>query len=114
MNRTTRIIGILLLWVPVALADSDWTPLHTAADEGDVAEATKLLKNQPTLVNSTDSGGHTPLHLAAFSGRAAMTKLLLANGAKINAPDGCGWTPLHTAAARGHKDVAELLVQNHA
>jgi ankyrin repeat protein len=95
-------------------AFGDWTEAHTAADAGDTDTLTRALEKQPGLVDAKDSGDHTPLHLAAFDGRAGAAAVLLAHGASMCARDVCGWTALHTAVVRDHRDVVELLVAKGA
>ncbi len=49
--------------------------------------------------------GATPLHLAAYYGRAEAMQMLLELGADANALDVHGQTPLHTAVIRGSADA---------
>jgi hypothetical protein len=44
---------------------ADYTPLHYAALQGDLAEVKALLKDHPDRVSSQDINGETPLHVAA-------------------------------------------------
>ena len=85
------------------------TPLHWAADGGDVAIAAALLAAGAD-VSLTTGGGQTPLHWAANGGHAAVVATLLAAGAEVNAKSDDGGTPLRFAAGGGHVSaVAELL-----
>jgi ankyrin repeat protein/protocatechuate 3,4-dioxygenase beta subunit len=98
------------------------TPLHNAAQSGDLERVKELLKKNPGLVSSkgTNSYGSTPLqggtalHLAARKGDMAMVTLLLASNADVNAVDNAGWTPLHEAAFGGNKEVVALLLAHGA
>lgn len=58
-----------------------------------------------------DQDGLTPLHLAAFTGRADMVGALLRSGADVAAVDIYGETALHLAARGGHANVVELLLK---
>lgn len=54
--------------------------------------------------------GTTPLHLAAYTGKARAVQLLLSSGASVHAQNCDGQTPLFEAAAAGHREAAELLL----
>ena len=58
--------------------------------------------------------GTTPLHLAAYSGKAEAVQLLISNGASVHAQNCDCQTPLFEAAAAGHCAAAEVLVQHGA
>jgi cytohesin len=74
------------------------TPLHIAAQMGDV-ELVELLLENTKDVNTPDESGATPLHLAAGSGQKEVAELLLAKKADVNARDNGDQTPLHFAVA---------------
>jgi ankyrin repeat protein len=50
-----------------------------------------------------DSGGQTPLHLAAIAGQAQSCRILMANGADLSAQTYQGYTPLEVAAEPAQK-----------
>ena len=86
------------------------TPLHVAADKGQL-EVARLLIERGAAVNAvTDSGHITPMHDAAFSGQVAMVEFLLAQGADPNARDTeFQATPLAWARFNGQDEVAAVL-----
>ena len=84
-----------------------YTPLHTAAKEGQTAKVWALIKKGANLEAKAD--GYTPLHWAAQNGHEAVAKLLIDNKANLEAKDKWEYTSLHLAAQNGHKDVAKLL-----
>lgn len=80
-----------------ALADakdeSGQTPLHVAAQMGDV-EVVELLLQSAKDINVQDETGVTPLHLAS---QKDVAELLLAKKANVNARNNMDQTPLHYA-----------------
>jgi protocatechuate 3,4-dioxygenase beta subunit len=99
------------------------TPLHNAAQNGDLEKVKALLKKNPGLVSSKGTNsyggtmslrGGTALHLAARKGDMAMVALLLTSNADVNATDNDGRVPLHEATSGGHADVVELLLAHGA
>ncbi|KAJ6702129.1 CENTAURIN/ARF [Salix koriyanagi] len=63
------------------------TLLHLACETADVGML-ELLLQYGANINSTDSGGQTPLHRCILRGRAAFAKMLLARGADPRAVNG--------------------------
>ena len=90
------------------------TPLHGAAQDGNVKLVRILLGRAETNVNAANQFGWTPLHYAAIGGHIKCIQLLLNNGAELNAKDNANRTPLHFAAKNGHKECVALLLQNGA
>src|SRR5450631_3479245 len=119
------------------------TPLHDAAQAGDVQRAGALIMDDPSAVNVRDKRGFTPLSMAAQTGRLAVVKLLIDKGAavdaKVNYPgapasvvefysdpatvklltikaplNAIGATPLYIAAKEGQVAVARVLLENGA
>jgi uncharacterized protein len=104
------------------------TPLLVAAKVGD-APAVELLLKYKADVELPNSGGVTPLMVAAGMGHSfnptrgryktdddgvACVKLLQAAGGKINEADLEGQTALHAAAQHGWDDTVKLLVADGA
>lgn len=94
LNKGASIdVGIRRDWWPV------WTLLHGAIWENRIALA-QLLLNHDLDVDSLDTAGRTPLHIAVIRPIDASetdVQLLLANGASIDIRDGNGDTPLNLA-----------------
>ena len=89
------------------------TPLHRAAQNGNIEEVRRLLENGAD-VNAQANNGSTPLHAAAEKGQREVVQLLLDRGADIEVRDMFGDRPLHTAAEEGQREVVECLVKNGA
>ena len=85
--------------------------LHFAAQDGDVEEVQRLLKDgyQP---NVFDELGKTPLHYAAERGHLDVLRTLIASGADVNAHDErvIGNTPLREVADNCSYEVAKILI----
>ena len=95
-------------------------PLHLVsqqyfAKEGN-ANATRLLLQQGTDVNTRDKQQATPLHFASFGGYFEIALALLDHGADVNARNADGRTPLHRVSLSsrmrfesGYKEVNRLV-----
>jgi ankyrin repeat protein len=90
------------------------TALHWAADHGDTALTTLLLRAHANLRATTRIGDYTPLHVASKSGNAAVVKALLDAGGDAKAVTTSGATALHFAAAAGSPDAISALVDHGA
>jgi len=88
-----------------------WTPLHSAAFQGNTACVELLLKLKAN-VNAVHNQGKSALHLAAAQGRSAICTLLLEAGADINLQDHQGMTPIHEAGYRGQSTVYNELIRD--
>jgi ankyrin repeat protein len=91
----------------------------TTADEppfGRGLDLRVILKNAkahhlPVQLDTTLSGGGTPLHVAATQGDPEAVRRVLQDCGDPNAPDDRSATPLHFAAAKGNPDVLALLIK---
>ena len=86
------------------------SPLHLAAQSGDVVTVQRLL-DAGNRVDPVDGIGRTPLHLAALAGHVEVASLLLDRGADPNARAAFQMTPLHYAALLGRPEMAGLLIR---
>ncbi len=101
-------------------------PLRRALREGDLATIQRELQRDPSIVNTTDEGGNTPLHLAAqaedTADSAEFMKFLLDHGAALDVPNHLGFTPVYVTLFRNHPytyarprwDLFELLLARGA
>jgi ankyrin repeat protein len=88
-----------------------------AAAVGDAARLRALLRADPGLLRGFTPDGWTPLHLAAFFGRADAVDVLLAAGADVRAVSRNheGSMPLHAAlAGRGVGRITTVLLAHGA
>jgi ankyrin repeat protein len=86
----------------------NYPPLFVAAENGDIAQAEKLIKNCES-VNQVTIGGQTPLHLAAESGKDEMVVWLLAREADPTAKDQHGQTPYDFAMEQRQVNSATII-----
>ncbi len=86
------------------------TPLHHAANRGDLA-AVEALLTKGADVNARGLAKQTPLHLAVTK---EIAQRLISKGAHIEARDNRGRTPLFLAAGAGRKEVVEALLADGA
>ena len=99
------------------------TPLHYAAELGDIAFMQHLLKICATHWNKADtqsfidarsSKGETGLMLAVSQGNKEAAEWLISNHADVNATAANGYTALDDAAEAGYSQLAELLIAHKA
>ncbi len=89
------------------------TALMKAVKANNAAQVKQLIA-QGVNVSEADSGGDSPLIMAAYLGYTDITRLLLEAGADVGALDpGMKATALHAAAYAGRVEPAKLLVQYH-
>ncbi|KAK3742095.1 hypothetical protein QZH41_017551, partial [Actinostola sp. cb2023] len=88
------------------------TPLHMAAENGDIDCVKALAEANPLNISDTDDTNTTPLHEAAKKGHRNVCKYLMRLGADVTSKDSNRWTPLHHAASSGHVRTVEALLQS--
>ena len=99
------------------LAPGPQLDVFEAAAVGDAARLRELLRADPGAVRGFTPDGWTPLHLAAFFGRADAVDVLLAAGADLRAASRNheGNMPLHAAlAGRGVGRISTMLLAHGA
>ena len=89
-----------------------WTPLHYAAESGDLDKVRELLETGKYNVNNTEViYRETPLHCACRGGHLDMVKMLITEfKADMNIVNRYNKTLLHEAAEYGKEDVALALI----
>lgn len=90
------------------------TPLHIAAEKGNMDVAMFLIENGAN-VNVADVNGNTPLvFIINKTGNLKVIQRLLEKGARVNLQNRTGETPLMYAAWHGHLAIVQLLLENRA
>jgi ankyrin repeat protein len=95
--------------VSVQTKAGTYPPFIKAAQQGDIAEAEKLVK-AGALVNGKTIGDQTALHIAAAEGQDEMVKWLLAHEADPLAPDQNGKMPAEFAKMQGHTQTEKIIL----
>lgn len=87
-----------------------------ATRRNDIKELTRLLDQDPSLVNVVieEDRKRTPLLYAAMGGHVDACRLLLGRGADLSLSDRHGGSALHYAVAKGHEGVLRLLLKHGA
>ena len=88
-----------------------WTPLHGAAQSGDVDKVRELLEGGKYDVNTVDMFGWTPLHVATRRGHSGVVRVLISEfKANTNACTDYGSTPFDMAIKCNREEVALALI----
>lgn len=90
--------------------------IHSAIEQRNNSQVNSFLKNcSSKTVNTRDSSGRTPLHVAAADpDMLPVVKKLLKKKALINSTDTFGCTPLHIAAQSRCYDTCSFLIKSNA
>ncbi|XP_017599627.1 PREDICTED: ankyrin repeat domain-containing protein 55 isoform X3 [Corvus brachyrhynchos] len=115
MKERTLVLIFLPQRPPADAAEEiDLAVVYQAAANGDVNTLTAVIREDPSILESCDREGCTPL-MHAVSGRQVDTvKLLLKMGANINTQDACGRTSLSLATYLGWLEGCVSLLRNGA
>jgi ankyrin repeat protein len=89
---------------------SDGDQFVKAVADRDGNKATELLQNHPTIINTRNDKGDTPLLVVVRDGDYDWTGFLLNKGADVNAHGVSGDTPLIAAVKAGFDDAIGWLI----
>jgi len=90
------------------------TEAFEAARGGDLEALRGALERSPDVIDATDAGGATLLHVASERDDPEMADLLLSAGAPLEVEAAWGYTPFEWAAAMASDRVAALLLERGA
>ncbi len=112
LYRPAQVINVM---EDIHEVDSEkWTSLHSACALGNFAIVKQLLAYKSQLEAITERG-HTPLHLAVYSGSQDCVAELLKRNANVNVATFTEKvTPLHMSCERGFARITQMLIQSHA
>uniref|UniRef100_A0A7S3Z048 STI1/HOP DP domain-containing protein n=2 Tax=Lotharella globosa TaxID=91324 RepID=A0A7S3Z048_9EUKA len=80
------------------------TAAHWAASFGNAEIMSKLIQENPAVLNMTDADGNTPLHVSCFKGNKLVTQLLCSSGAPRFSRNKDGQVPYDLARLRPKED----------
>ncbi|CAE8716254.1 unnamed protein product [Polarella glacialis] len=113
LEHATCNLDPLILGVGAQGTTEEWPPLLRAAQNGDLAEVSRLLHDDADH-HAVNARGETALHQAAVFGHSDVVEELLAWHANVSTaaggPGGGGALALHLAAQAGHLKVARALL----
>lgn len=94
-------------------SDTDGTPLHHVTATGSIEAIIALLKSTKTnYLETIDSLGRTPLHIACQHGLTQVVITLVSYGFKADSQDHFGMSPLHYACQYGDRAIFKILIKN--
>jgi ankyrin repeat protein len=108
-NFWIHLIVILILSILSICVNTASSPLHDAAEAGDIKIVKYHVEKKNADINANDTKGRTALYLALSKGRLEVVKYLLDNGASTSLKDGN--TLLIIAMYSGNLDVVKYLVE---
>jgi ankyrin repeat protein len=95
-------------------ATDGFTPLHSAARDGEYAVVKRLLGQGKSVNAASTVSGVTPLILAAQMGHEPIVDVLLDAGAAVNTTDTVNCTALMYASSKGYVGIVNKLLQRGA
>ena len=98
----------------IKIEENDKKRFYDAIKQNDVNLVTKMLVDNPDLVDIKYNFGQTPLHLASKRNRYEIIPILIYKGAKKNVQDFVGQTPLHLAALHNCLEAVQILLYSFA
>ena len=91
------------------------SPVHEAAARGDLAQVSKLLKENPKAISARDVDFQTPLEKAVTAGQAEVVAWLLdTKKLPVDSSDSRGNTLLHMAAYEARPQTVRVLLVRYA
>jgi len=90
---------------PTKVTKEQLHKLQQAISDKNSHKMNEILKYDKTLVNTPDTSGKTPMHLACVDGPLSVVKVLTKNGPDIDIQDEAGWSPFAHCCPFGHLEL---------
>jgi ankyrin repeat protein len=89
--------------------------LYEAAAGGLESEVSKILQENPAMVNAFGSDGFTPLALACYFNRPSVVRVLIDHGANVDlaALNPSRVAPIHSAVVANSMEITEMLLSKN-
>jgi hypothetical protein len=98
MTHFKKFISIFCLTILITASGVQAGEIHVAAAAGDLNKVRALIEADPTLLESKDDNGNTPLHIACVTRQITVANFLIDKGANVNARNNYEFTPLQLAS----------------
>ena len=104
---------LLILFLNILSVNAQEKDVFDVARSGTVEEMQELVKQNPDVINSTNTMGFSPLILACYRGNTDVAKFLIDHVKDVNyrSPEG---TALAGLCIRYHKELAVALLEKNA
>lgn len=112
-NSACSVANSVILYVHIFVTQHGFTPLMTAAWNGDLSTIALLL-SRGADINAQAQRGQTALSHACWQGHEPIVNLLLAAKADANIAQANQETPLMVATWRGHAKIVQQLLRHGA
>lgn len=107
---------IFSLWFLFAIGNTfiylNIRQLYSAIENNNIMKIQTIIESKPTIVNTEQFFGKSPLHKAAELGNSKIIQLLITKGAECTSKDYNRATALHIAVRNNHKDSVIKLISH--
>lgn len=97
----------------VSVQSNSQTDVFDASRNGDVKTLNMLYIKNPSIINTKNDSGYSPLMLAAYRGKVNAVRFLVDKVETVDEDSKYG-TPLMAAAVKGYVEIAKILIDNNA
>lgn len=109
MKQTLLFFIFFIVTIPI-FSQND---VFNVARSGTVEDLKALMKNNPYIINETNTDGYSPLILACYKGNLEVAEFLVKNVKDVNYTSSMG-TALMAATVKKQTKIVQLLLENKA